>query len=99
MTRAGSQPEEAKVSSGVLKPPRHTDTERDQNGRPKPESHVESVTSTSAPPATIPKKAVGSKAYTVEGGALGMVRSKGISHEKGVQNGQTKPSCAVRSMT
>ena len=88
MTSAGSQPEEAKVSSGVLKAPRHTDTERDQNGRPKPESHVESVISISALPATIPKKPVASKPHTVEGGALPMVRSKGISNEKGSKTGK-----------
>ena len=99
MTSAGSHREEAELRSGLVKPPRHTDTERDKNGRPKPESHVGSVTSTSGLPVTIPKKPVDSKPHTVEGGALPMVLSKETSNEKRVRNGQTKPSCLVKSTT
>ena len=83
MTRAGSHPEEPKASSGALKPPRHPDTERDQNGRPKPESHVESVTSISPLPAAIPKKPVDSKPHTVEGEPFRWSGRRGSAMKKG----------------
>ena len=38
------------------------------NGRPKPESHVESATSILALPPTIPRNPVDSRPYTVDGG-------------------------------